>query len=119
AGQQAAISGKYVFESGDVIYSKIRPYLRKAVLAEQNGLCSADMYPLRAAERMNPRFLLMIVLSESFSRFAVSVSQRSGFPKINRSELAEYSLAVPQREEQDSAMVISATFESRFEAEKS
>lgn len=119
AAQQGSISGKYVFESGDVIYSKIRPYLRKAVLADHNGLCSADMYPLRASARMNARFLLMVVLGEAFSRFAVSVSQRSGFPKINRDELAEYSLAVPQKEEQDRAAIVASTFESQLEAEES
>ena len=47
AAEQQAISGKYVFEADDVVYSKIRPYLRKAVLVSHGGLCSADMYPLR------------------------------------------------------------------------
>src|SRR5262245_30411549 len=33
ADDQGAISGKYLFHRGDLVYSKIRPYLRKAVLA--------------------------------------------------------------------------------------
>src|SRR4051812_29288905 len=47
ASQQGAISGKYLFAPGDVLYSKIRPYLRKVALPRFSGLCSADMYPLR------------------------------------------------------------------------
>ncbi len=47
AREQGAISGKYEFSPGDIIYSKIRPYLRKAVLVDFSGLCSADMYPLK------------------------------------------------------------------------
>lgn len=101
ARQQDAISGKYVFESGDVVYSKIRPYLRKAVLATERGLCSADMYPLRPNAGLNPRFLLAAVLGESFSRFASAVSMRSGFPKINRDELAEFAMGWPDSDEQD------------------
>ena len=48
ANEQGAESGKYLFCRGDVLYSKIRPSLRKACLAEIDGLCSADMYPIRA-----------------------------------------------------------------------
>ena len=35
AADQNAISGKYLFSSGDIVYSKIRPYLRKAILADK------------------------------------------------------------------------------------
>lgn len=100
AGEQQAISGKYLFEAGDVIYSKIRPYLRKAVLATHSGLCSADMYPLRPSAGLASRFLLAVILGDQFSRFAESVSMRSGFPKINRSEMAEFSTGWPPLEEQ-------------------
>lgn len=100
AEEQNAISGKYPFESGDVIYSKIRPYLRKAVLANFDGLCSADMYPLRPKNGTAPGFLLALILGERFSRFAESVSMRSGFPKINRVELSEFVAVVPGAAEQ-------------------
>lgn len=101
AAEQGAISGKYVFQPGDVVYSKIRPHLRKAWLATMQGLCSADMYPMRPISSMTPRFLLSIILGERFSRFAESVSMRSGFPKINREELSEYLAAVPRPSEQE------------------
>lgn len=99
--QQGAISGKYMCEPNDVIYSKIRPYLRKAVLATERGLCSADMYPLRPNEGVDPRFLLAVVLCQSFTRFASAVSMRSGFPKINREEMAGYMMGWPDSDEQN------------------
>jgi type I restriction enzyme, S subunit len=100
AAEQRAISGKYVFESGDIVYSKIRPYLRKAILANFPGLCSADMYPLKPAADVSSGFMLAVVLGYRFSKYAESVSVRSGMPKINRTELAEYSLALPPLPEQ-------------------
>jgi type I restriction enzyme S subunit len=100
AEAQGAISGKYLFQEGDVIYSKIRPYLRKATLAKEKGLCSADMYPLRVKDTLLPRFLLALVLSEDFSRFAESKSMRTGIPKLNREELGEYICALPPVNEQ-------------------
>ncbi|MEM6733493.1 MAG: restriction endonuclease subunit S [Myxococcota bacterium] len=100
AAEQAAISGKYLFECGDVVYSKIRPYLRKVYRATGPGLCSADMYPLRPNGELDSRFLHHLLLSEHFSRFAEIVSMRSGFPKLNRTELAEYDAAFPPLPEQ-------------------
>ncbi len=100
ASSQGAISGKYKFRPGDVLYSKIRPYLRKAVLADFEGLCSADVYPLRPRQNIHPSFLLALILSDPFSVFAESVSMRSGFPKINRCELAEFCAVLPPYIEQ-------------------
>jgi len=118
AAAQNAISGKYIFDSGDVVYSKIRPYLRKATLASEHGICSADMYPLRPDANLRPGFLLGIVLSEAFSQFAESVSERSGFPKINRSELAEFRTAFPSTEEQDRICSLSVSFDERIDREE-
>lgn len=101
AKSQNAISGKYLFEAGDVVYSKIRPYLRKAILADDDGICSADMYPLRPGPKLNARYLLSLVLGEDFSRFAESVSMRTGIPKLNRGEFEEYVTTLPPKEDQD------------------
>ncbi|WP_176222535.1 restriction endonuclease subunit S [Lonsdalea populi] len=101
AKEQNAISGKYVFHSGDTIYSKIRPYLKKAIYANFDGLCSADMYPLRPKEGIEPKYILPLVLGNRFSKYAESVSARSGIPKINRTEIADFLFIIPsQREEQ-------------------
>ena len=100
ASDQKAISGKYLFGRGDIVYSKIRPYLRKAVLAEFNGLCSADMYPLKPAADVSGGFMLSVLLGQRFTRYSESVSVRSGMPKINRAELADFVVALPPLPEQ-------------------
>lgn len=100
AADQRAISGKYLFDSGDIVYSKIRPYLRKVVLADFAGLCSADMYPLKPAADVAGGFVLPVLLSHRFTKYAESVSVRSGMPKINRTEMAEFVVALPKLLEQ-------------------
>ena len=100
ASDQGAESGKYLCKSGDVVYSKIRPALRKVCIAPEDCLCSADMYPLRGHSGLTNQFLLWTMLSESFSALAVLESQRVAMPKINRESLKEVSLAVPPVSEQ-------------------
>jgi type I restriction enzyme, S subunit len=100
AADQAAESGKYFSRKGDVIYSKIRPALRKLVIAPEDCLCSADMYPLRARKRLDNRFIGWFFLSEEFSGWSVLESDRVAMPKINRDTLNELRMPVPPLPEQ-------------------
>ena len=116
AQAQGAISGKYEFAEGDVIYSKIRPYLRKAWIADRPGICSADMYPMRS-ERVVPAFLFLILMSERFSEFTASLSMRTGIPKINREELSQFLVPLPTRGEQEAVAEIHQAAAERDVAE--
>lgn len=90
------ISGKYEFENQDVIYSKIRPELNKVAFPEFKGLCSADTYPIRTIKGvMDPYFLFQQLLSYKFIKYSISVSMRTGMPKINRNELAGFTFTIP------------------------
>lgn len=100
AGKQGAISGKYFVRKNSVIYSKIRPYLMKAAIADDDVLCSADMYPFECTTDITPEFLLNVLLSKRFTDFAISCSNRTGIPKINREELAEFRFLLPPLREQ-------------------
>lgn len=100
AGEQFAESGKYLSHSGDVIYSKIRPALRKVCIAPEDCICSADMYPLRGTEKLTNNFLMWFMLSEPFSALAVLESERVAMPKINRDSLKKVWIALPPIDEQ-------------------
>jgi type I restriction enzyme S subunit len=119
AAEQAAISGKYLCRAGDVIYSKIRPALRKATLAPEECLCSADMYPLRTHERLDAEYLLFFLLSEPFSTWAVLESDRVAMPKINRETLHDVRLPVPPRSEQRAIVAHIATETAKIDALRS
>ena len=117
ASEQQAISGKYLFEEGDVLYGKINPYLMKATLVDFKGLCSADMYPLRPKDNIKPGLLLALILGEDFTKYAVSVSARSGMPKINRNELAQYKFCLPNNlEEQEKIANILLSLDESLES---
>lgn len=101
AQEQSAESGKYLCKSGDVIYSKIRPALRKVCIAPEDCLCSADMYPLRGTSTLSNSFLKWFMLSEPFSALAVLESERVAMPKINRESLKAVWLPIPTPQEQE------------------
>jgi len=100
AAEDGLISGKYLFEPGDVLYSKLRPYLRKVVVAEFRGVCSADMYPIRVKLDVDPRFLAWTLLSRDFTEYADRESRRARMPKLNRDQLFSWMCSLPPINEQ-------------------
>ncbi len=100
ADEQGAESGKYPVKKGALLYSKIRPELRKACIAEEDGMCSADMYSILPSQQIVSEFLLLVFLGEKFSGFMINQSMRVAMPKVNRNDVTNYWLSVPPVDEQ-------------------
>lgn len=97
-GEDGVTSKKHLFRPGQILYSKIRPYLAKAAVVGFEGLCSADMYPIDSS--MEVRYLHRWMTSPAFTRYAVEKQGRSVLPKINQAELSVLPVPVPPLSEQ-------------------
>lgn len=91
-------SPKHRFHPGQILYSKIRPYLCKAVVVEFAGLCSADMYPVAA--KIDAAYLHKWLISSTFTNWASNQQGRTVLPKINQEALAVIKVPVPPLAEQ-------------------
>lgn len=95
------ISGKFRFRPDDVVYGKINPQLGKYFYASVDGLTSADAYVFNGKNGVTQKFLFALLQTEDFFKYSVSVSKRSGMPKINRDELNAYNFFAPSEKEQN------------------
>lgn len=95
AKEENLISGKYLFNSSMVLYSKIRPNLNKVTIPSFEGICSADMYPIIPLECIDKNFLLFLLKQKEFLTYAISNSGRANIPKINREALLNYEAILP------------------------
>jgi type I restriction enzyme, S subunit len=91
-------SGNHYFYAGQLIYSKVRPKLNKVVKVDFEGLCSADMYPLKP--RLNRDYLLYCMLSEYFLKEVDRFDNRVKMPKINQDQLSQIPVPLPPHFEQ-------------------
>lgn len=90
------ISGKYIFTSEHIIYSKIRPNLNKVALPPFDGLCSADAYPILAnRENCNRIYLATLLRSQYFLDYILSFSARANMPKVNRKQVEGFQAPLP------------------------
>lgn len=97
--QDKVKSNKHRFYPGQIIYSKIRPYLNKVCTVDFEGVCSADMYPIKA--NINREYLLYVMLSDMFVYWTSQQQGRVVLPKINQKALNEIPVPVPPSEEQN------------------
>ena len=90
------ISGKYLFDSEYILYSKIRPYLNKVSKPNFRGICSADIYPIKPIDSLlNRDFLRMLLMSKAFLNYTANNSDRANIPKINRKALVAFGFNRP------------------------
>jgi type I restriction enzyme, S subunit len=113
AAQDQVISGNYLFTEKAIVYSKIRPNLKKVVFPKFSGVCSADVYPIYPRENILPDLLFQLLLSETFTQYAISQSARSAIPKINRDGLLAFKFRLPPlRVQEKIAEILNDIFQS-------
>lgn len=94
-------SSTYVFNKGTVLYCKLRPYLNKVVVADDDGVATTELVPLRCDEsKVLPNYLAHFLRSATFLAFATSVVAGAKMPRMVMSEFWSYPVPLPPQEEQ-------------------
>ena len=88
------------FQPGDVLYGKLRPYLDKAVLAKEAGVCTTELLVLRAKEDVDPRFLAAVVHSPRFVEYAIAGTTGVQHPRTSWAHAREFEVPAFTLDEQ-------------------
>ena len=80
------------FQPGDVLYGKLRPYLDKAVLAKEAGVCTTELLVFRAKEDVDPRFLAAVVHSPRFVEYAIAGTTGVQHPRTSWAHACEFEV---------------------------
>ena len=108
-------SGKSRFVAGDVLFGKLRPYFRKVVRPAFDGVCSTDIWVIRAREQVDPRFLFYLVAGQDFVDYANSGSSGTRMPRANWSHVEEFRVALPPLEEQRAIAEVLGSLDAAIE----
>ena len=91
----------HAFEAGTVLYSKLRPYLNKVVVADQDGVATTELVPIRCDEsRLDAAYLGHFLRGPDFVRFATNVVSGAKMPRMVMSEFWSYPVPLPPVPEQ-------------------
>lgn len=100
AGERDPRSTKSLFKEGDVLYGKLRPYLNKVIVADQNGYCTTEIAPIRIFSDIIPKYLMYVLKRPAFIEYVNSKSYGMKMPRLGTSDAINAILPLPPLAEQ-------------------
>jgi len=91
----------FPFAAGTVLYSKLRPYLNKVVVADEPGFATTELVPLRCKpQKLVPSYIAYFLRSAEFLSFANTVVAGAKMPRMVMSEFWRYQVPLPPLDKQ-------------------
>lgn len=86
AGERPFKSTKNSFKKGDVLYGKLRPYLNKIIIAEEDGVCTTEIIPLSAEPSCCNKYIFYWLKSSTFLGYVNDVSYGVNMPRLGTAD---------------------------------
>lgn len=98
--QRNSVSTKHKFHSGQVLYSKLRPYLNKVVLSDADGYCTSEILPLEFKNCVLPEYARYYLMSGTFITYANHCSYGVKMPRLGTTDGKKAIFSLPPLSEQ-------------------
>jgi type I restriction enzyme S subunit len=111
-------STKTIFQKGDILFGKLRPYLKKYWIADVDGVCTTEILVFRAQSSIDHRYIYYLVQSEKFINYTISSSFGTKMPRTSWEIIKRYKIGKPTFEEQKRISKILFTIDSQIETSR-
>lgn len=88
------------FEKGDILYGKLRPYLKKVFIAEESGNAVGDFFVFRPKDKVEGRYMQMVLLSQTFTDEINSSTYGAKMPRVSIDFMGGLYIPLPSLDEQ-------------------
>jgi type I restriction enzyme S subunit len=93
-------STKHSFNKGQVLYSKLRPYLNKVLVAPNDGYCTSEILPLSFNEDICDEYARLFLMADYFFEYANMCSYGVKMPRFGSNDAKKALFALPPLTEQ-------------------
>ncbi len=98
--EKKSIGDKVVFKSGDILYSKLRPYLKKNLIADEDGICTPELVPFSMYGSINKQYTLSFLQSPYVDLLVNSESYGVKMPRAGKETIINLCFPLPPLAEQ-------------------
>ena len=99
-GERKAVGDKTVFAKGDILYSKLRPYLLKILVAPDGGICTPEIVPFRVYGGINPNYIVNYLKSPYVDNLINSITYGVKMPRVGTETMTTLLVPIPTLDEQ-------------------
>lgn len=96
-----SLSTKHVFNRGDLLYSKLRPYLNKVVIAPKDGFCTSEILPLDFNGILSNEYGQHLFMSSYFLEIVNFLTYGVKMPRLGTDDARKILIPVPPLGEQN------------------
>ncbi|MBO7438542.1 MAG: N-6 DNA methylase [Bacteroidales bacterium] len=93
--EKESISSAAVFQKGDVLFPKLRPYLNKVFYATFDGICSTEFYVLKATSYVLPEFLAIFLRSSLVVNQTKHLMTGNTLPRLQTEDVKKLLVPIP------------------------
>ncbi|MFZ6007249.1 MAG: restriction endonuclease subunit S [Nitrospirota bacterium] len=108
-------SNKFKFKANDVLFGKLRPYFRKVVKPQFDGICSTDIWVFRAKKGFDQDFLFYFLANWDFVNTANNAESGTRMPRADWSFLKETEWNLPPLPEQKSIASVLSSLDDKID----
>jgi len=98
--ERRSLSDKNSFHGGDVLYGKLRPYLNKVIVADEPGVCTTEILPIRCYSTLDSDYLKNALKSPSFVSYVNARSYGMKMPRLGTEDGRKAVFPLPPLAEQ-------------------
>jgi len=99
-GERNAIGDKTVFDKGDILYSKLRPYLLKILIAPDSGICTPEIVPFKVFGNIDSEYIVAFLKCPYVDMIINSVTYGVKMPRVGTNTMTDMLIPVPPIQEQ-------------------
>ena len=98
--ERKSIGDRVYFQKGEILYSKLRPYLLKILVAPDNGFCSPEIVPFIVFDDMDAYFVSYYLKSPSVDSFINMTTHGIKMPRVGTDTMIRLLVPIPPVNEQ-------------------
>ena len=108
------LSNTFAFKKGDVLYGRLRPYLKKVIVADFDGCCSTEIFPIQSKEII-PSFLMYWFLTDGITNKVNATCAGCRMPRGNMNDVLKFDISYPPLSEQQSIVATLDSLKSKVD----
>lgn len=99
-GERPIKGDRAVFKRRNVLFSKLRPYLHKILVADADGVCTTELVPFSCYNGILPEYIVLVLMSPCIDQRICGTSYGVKMPRVGTADMLSLPVPLPPTDEQ-------------------